>query len=136
MNTQKMIKPLYVVAALYDAALGVAFIVGGKSLFDWLAIPVPNHLGYIQFSAALLLVFALMSAAIARDPVKNRNLIPYGILLKISYCSVVLFHWINPENQGVELQNWWKGFCVADGVFLILFFCAWRTLGKSAGEEA
>ncbi len=129
-----MIKPLYVVAAIYDVVLGVAFLFFGDFIFEHFMpeIAQPNHPAYLQFPAALLLVFALMYAAIARDPVRNRNLIPYGILLKISYCSVILWHW-----TGEGLQAWiWKPFCVFDGVFLVLFFCAWRSLGKSAGEEA
>ncbi len=127
-----MIKPLYVVAALYDVALGVAFLLFGDLVFEKFmpGIEKPNHPGYVQFPAALLLVFGLMYAAIARDPVRNRNLIPYGILLKISYCSVILWHWTTLQ------ASIWKTFCVFDGVFLVLFFCAWRTLGKSAGEEA
>ena len=130
MNTHKMIKPLYRAAALYDAILGMAFLFAGNFVFEKFMpeIAKPNHDGYIQFPAALLLVFALMYAAIARDPVRNRNLIPYGILLKVSYCSVILWHWITGN-----LQAWiWKPFCILDIVFLVLFVCAWRATGKTA----
>ena len=126
-----MIKPLYFVAAIYDAILGIAFLCAADSVFEQFmpGIDLPNHDGYIQFPAALLLVFALMYAAIARNPVRNRNLIPYGILLKVSYCSVILYHW-------TTLQAWiWKPFCIVDIIFLVLFVYTWRATGKSAGAQ-
>jgi hypothetical protein len=90
----------------------------------------PNHPGYVQFSAALLLVFAVMFAAIARQPVRNRGLIPYGILLKVSYCAVVFYHWFT-----TGIPNMWKPFAVVDFVFLILFVWAWKTTGAMSSGE-
>ncbi len=133
MDSQKLIKPLYLVAAIYDAVLGIAFLFAGNSVFEKFMpeIEKPNHDGYIQFPGALLLVFALMYAAIARNPVRNRNLIPYGILLKVSYCSIVLCHWTTGE-----LQAWiWKPFCIIDIIFLVLFVYTWRATGKSVGAQ-
>jgi hypothetical protein len=83
-------------------------------------------MGYVQFPAALLLIFALMFLAIARDPVGRRHLIPYGILLKVSYCGVVFFHWFT---AGVPYM--WKPFAVIDIVFLALFGWAYGSLRRS-----
>lgn len=116
---------LFVVAAIYDGLLGVAFLFGSGALFQWLGVTPPNHPGYVQFPAALLIVFAVMFMAIAINPVRNRNLIPYGIMLKVSYCSVVIFHWFTTGIPGM-----WKPFCIADLVFLLLFSRAWTVLGK------
>jgi hypothetical protein len=80
----------------------------------------------VQFPAALLIVFALMFIAIAREPVRNRNLIPYGILLKVSYCSIAFYHWSVGGIPGM-----WKPFAVFDLVFLILFGLAYLSLGKA-----
>ena len=52
----------------------------------------PNHWGYVQFSAALLIIFGLMFLAAARRPIANRNLLPYCFLLKIAYSGVVFDH--------------------------------------------
>jgi len=82
-----------------------------------------NHFGYAQFPGALLIVFALMYLAIARRPVANRNLIPYGMLLKVSYCGVVFYHWLSAGIPGM-----WKPFAVIDLVFLILFAWAYRAI--------
>jgi hypothetical protein len=42
----------------------------------------PNHPAYVQFPAALLIIFVLMFVTIARDPARFRHLIPFGVLLK------------------------------------------------------
>jgi len=114
---------LFYVAALYDGVLGVAFLVAAPSLFEWVGVTPPNHFGYVQFPAALLIVFALMFVAIARNPAANRRLIPYGILLKISYCSVVFYHWFT-----TGIPYIWKPFAIADLVFLALFIWAYTEL--------
>jgi hypothetical protein len=121
------IRVLFVVAALYDGILGIAFLVAAPALFEWVGVTPPNHFGYVDFPAALLIVFALMFLAIARHPAANLNLIPYGILLKVSYCAVVFYHWFT---AGVPVI--WKPFAVADLAFLVLFAWAYAALKKLA----
>ena len=131
MKTKASIKVLFIVAAVYDGVLGAAFLFASGALFEWFSVTPPNHPGYVQFPAALLIVFAVMYMAIAMNPVRNRNLIPYGILLKVSYCGVVLFHWLTSGIPGM-----WKPFCLFDLVFLILFVWAWAVLhGKKTQNE-
>ena len=125
MKSPSLIPILFCVAAIYDAVLGVVFLLAPTQVFDWLNIPPPNHVGYVQFPAALLVVFALMYAAVALKPQENRNLIPYGILLKVSYCGVVLLHWVSSDLPWI-----WKPFFIADLVFLALFVWAWRAIGE------
>jgi len=128
MKARKMISGLFMVAALYDGILGAAFLVAGASVFRLFGVTPPNHMGYIHFPAALLVVFAAMFVAIALYPAKNRNLIPYGMLLKVSYCGVVFFHWLTAGIPGM-----WKPFCIIDLLFLVLFAWAWQALGKAGG---
>jgi len=130
MRTKRAITALFIVSALYDGLLGAAFLFASGALFQWCGVTPPNHPGYVQFPAALLIVFAVMFAAIAMNPVKNRNLIPYGMLLKLSYCGVVLFHWFT---AGIPFM--WKPFCIADLFFLILFVWAWTVIGKETLEN-
>jgi len=111
---------LFWIAALYDGVLGLVFLVAPELPFRLFETTPPNHVGYVQFPAALLITFGVMFAAIARDPVGNRNLILYGILLKISYCGVVFFHWFS---TGVPWM--WKPFAILDLLFLGLFALAW-----------
>lgn len=121
MKPPKWIVPLFWLAAVYDGVLGLLFIVAPKLPFETFDVTLPNHLGYVQFPAALLVIFALMFVAVARDPVANRNLIPYGILLKVAYCAVTLAYWTTTDVPGM-----WKPLAVADVVMGLLF--AWAYL--------
>src|SRR3989338_10962109 len=95
MNIPKWIKPLFTVAGLYDSILGILFLITPVKLFNAANVVLPNHIGYVQFPAMLLVVFGIMFLNIARNPRANKNLILYGILLKFSYCAVVFPHWLN-----------------------------------------
>ena len=117
---------LFVVAALYDGLLGLAFLAAPAAVFEWAAVTPPNHLGYVHFPAALLIIFAMMFAAIARRPREKRDLIPFGILLKVSYCGVAGYHWIV-----AGIPNMWKPFVAIDLAFLVLFAIAHRSLGRT-----
>lgn len=131
MRTKRAITALFIVSAIYDGVLGAAFLFGSGALFQWFGVTPPNHPGYVQFPAALLIVFAVMFMAIAMNPVKNRNLIPYGIMLKASYCGVILFHWFTAGLPGM-----WKPFCIFDLVFLVAFAWAGTALrGEKAQNE-
>ena len=130
MNSIKWITLLFYVAAAYDGILGAAFIFLPFSIFSWFNVTPPNHPGYIHFPAALLIVFAVMFIKIARAPIRNRNLIPYGILLKASYCSVVIWHWFSGG-----LPDMWKPFAVFDVIFGLLFLLAYSALGNKQSSS-
>lgn len=125
MRTIRWISLLFAAAAIYDGVLGLAFIVFPAALYQRFGVTPPNHWGYVEFAAALLIVFALMFANIARRPAANRNLIPYGILLKVAYCAVVFRYWLT-----VEIPDMWKPWAVADVVFALLFLWAYTALGR------
>lgn len=126
MKTKRAIPLLFLMAAVYDGLLGAVFLFAAGAVFEGFGVTPPNHLGYVQFPAALLLVFAVMFLAVAANPPRNRNLIPYGILLKVSYCGVVALHWFT-----AGLPHMWKPFWAFDLLFLVLFVWAWTTLGKT-----
>jgi len=125
MKNKKGIQILFSIAAIYDGVLGIVFIFIPNFIFKLFQVTPPNHMGYVQFPAALLIVFALLFIAIARNPKENRNLIPYGMLLKVSYCSVVFGYWFTTGISGM-----WKPFAIFDLIFLILFIMAYQYLGK------
>jgi hypothetical protein len=129
MKSKSMIRVLFLIAALYDGVLGVAFLFGSGGIFDWLGVTPPNHPGYAQFPAAILLIFTLMFLAVAMNPVKNRGLIPYGMLLKVAYCSVVFFHWFTSGIPGM-----WKPFALLDVGFFFLF--AWALVALRGNDTA
>lgn len=116
------IKPLFHVSALYDGLLGLAFLLFWPAIFAALKVTPPNHAGYVQFPALLLLIFAAMFLQIARDPVRNGHLIAYGIALKIAYCGTVFFHELT-----TGLPPMWVWCAWIDLAFLVLFVVAWRS---------
>ena len=127
MAKKRLISLLFLAAALYDGALGVTFLILPTMLFDIFGVTLPNHLGYVRFPAALLIVFAIMFLAIAVRPAANRGLIPYGILLKASYCGIVFYYWFT---GGIPFM--WKPFAIADLGFGLLFAAAYVHLGAKA----
>jgi len=114
-------KPLFYIAALYDGLLALLFLFFWRDVFAHFNITPPNHPGYVQFPALLLIIFGLLFLQIARDPAANRDLIVYGILLKIAYSGTVFWHHFT---GGVpSMWIWWAW---ADVAFLVLFVVAWR----------
>jgi hypothetical protein len=116
------IKPLFIIAALYDGVLAIAFLFFASPLFQWFGVTPPNHLAYVKFPALLLLIFAAMFFRIATDPVKNRDLIPYGIALKIAYSGTAFWYQLT---QGIP--SMWIPWAWADLGFLVLFVIAWKS---------
>ena len=130
MKKKPVIRWLFALAALYDGALGVAFLFAAGPIYRLFGVPEPNHFAYVQFPAALLVVFALMFASVATDPGGNRNLIPYGVLLKVSYAAVVILHWL-----GGNMPGMWKPFALIDVAMALLFVWAYGVLGRHAGAR-
>lgn len=131
MTRTPLVKVLFYVAALYDGILGVAFLFAAPAVFELVGLPPLEHFGYVHFAAALLIVFALMFLAVARNPMANRGLIVYGMLLKVSYCAIVLYHW-----GAGGISDIWKPFAFADLAFLALFAWAWASLGRAPSAPA
>ena len=131
MKAARWIQGVFGVAALYDALLGITFLVMPWWLFQTLEVTPPNHWGYVQFPAALLIIFAVMFAAIARDPAGNRGLIPYGIGLKVAYCTITFTYW---ASSGIPAM--WKPFAVIDVLMTVLFVWAFVVLGAASRGTA
>jgi hypothetical protein len=111
---------LFAVAGLYDFLIGLAFFLAGPQLFNATGTPYPNHWGYAQFGSLMLVIFGIMFFAVAYDPIANRNLMPYGMLLKASYTGIVAYYWVT-----VDCPWLFKPFAVVDAVMLLLFLLAY-----------
>lgn len=117
------IRLLFVVAAIYDFVIGLVFLLYGPQLFDSAGVPQPNHWGYIQFGSLMLIIFGVMFFVIAVAPLANRNLIPFGMLLKASYCGLTFYYW-----STTDLPSLFKPFAIIDLIMLALFALAFRKL--------
>jgi hypothetical protein len=125
-SRDRIISVIFALSGVYDGLLGLAFLVWPATLFTFFHVTPPNHYGYVQFPAAILLIFGVMFFQVAAAPRSNRNLMPYGILLKVAYFGVVFAYWFT---RG--LPNMWKPFAVIDVAFALLFFWSWRQLRVS-----
>lgn len=127
MKHRNSISVLFYVAAVYEGALGLLFLFWAGAVFVAADVPPPNHMGYVQFPAALLITFGIMFCQIARGPERSYMFIPYGILLKASYCAVVFSYWFSSG-----IPDLWKPWALADLVFAIAFAWAYLTLRAAA----
>jgi hypothetical protein len=115
------IKVLFTIGGIYDALLGAAFLFCGAAIYHVTGVTPPNHFGYIQFPALLLIIFGVMFLRVAADPVKNRDLMLYGVALKASYSGVAFWHQLHGGIPTLFIPWAW-----ADLVFLVLFLLAWK----------
>jgi hypothetical protein len=127
---EKILKVFFIISAAYDGILGLAFLFFAPGIFAYFAVTPPNHPAYIQFPALLLLIFAWIFLRIAENPVKERDLIPFGAALKGAYCGVAFY---NDILYGIPKM--WLPWAWADLVFLILFLAAWKAIGTLEGRQ-
>jgi len=121
------IRLLFLLSGLYDLGIGLAFLGFGPRIFEQTGVPEPNHWGYIHFASLMLVIFGAMFLAVSFNPWGNRNLIPFGMLLKISYVGLVAYYW---TAGGVPWL--FKPFLFIDAVMLVLFFLAYTRLQRPA----
>ena len=126
MNTTWM-RWLFMVAGVYDAGLAVAFLSFGPRIFGAFGVTPPNHWGYLQFPALLLVVFAVMFFRIAADPIRRRELMLYGAGLKAAYCLTTFGHELSGGIPGM-----WMPWAWLDLLFLASFLLAWSRTGRAA----
>lgn len=122
-------KGLFYVSALYDGLLGLVFLFFWPRIFEYFHVTPPNHPGYVQFPALLLIIFGLLFLQIAGDPAANRDLIKYGIYLKIAYVGIVFWYRFT-----TGIPTMWIWCACIDIVFLILFIIAIK--GREARSTA
>lgn len=128
--TVKWNRALFVVAALYDGALGLAFFLAHPRIYAAFEVTPPNHPAYVEFPALLLVVFAAMFLQIASDPLRYRGLIPYGMALKASYAGLAFWY-----EAKIGIPAMWLPWAWIDLAFLVLFAASWASLapGRSRG---
>ena len=116
MNSIILSRIVFAISGIYDLFLGIVFLFFPLFAFDLFNVTYPNHLVYVQFPAALLLIFAVMFFSIAKDPVGKRSFIPYGVMLKVAYSGIVFWYWLF-----ADIPDIWKPFAIADLLFIIVF---------------
>ena len=125
-----LVRGLFLVAAIYDGVLGLIFLFKPGFAFELFEVVPPNHFGYVQFPAILLLIFAAMFLRVAREPMANRFIMLYGAALKAGYSGLVFYYLVT---TGVPAM--WVPWAWADLVFLVLFLWSWHYTGLLTPAE-
>ena len=126
----KNIKALFVVSAAYDFFLGLVFLMNFRAVYNYFGITLPNHPGYVQFPAALIMIFGIGFLFVAKDPLGNRNIIKLGVLLKIAYSGIVLSYAAIGRVPFI-----WIPFAWMDIVFLLMFLWALYSMKSIENNE-
>ncbi|MDH5515226.1 MAG: hypothetical protein OEY45_08710 [Gammaproteobacteria bacterium] len=121
----KWIKLVFIAAGIYDGVLAFSFLLMPEAIFNHYQVEPPNHFGYVEFPAMLLLIFAVMFFRVAVNPVKCRELMLYGAALKFSYAFVVFRY---AMTTGVPFM--WIPWAWVDSAFLVLFLMSWYRTGR------
>jgi hypothetical protein len=109
--TDQWIRVVFIIAGIYDGMLGMVFLFMPEAIFAFYAVTPP--------------IFAIMFFRIAMDPVRFRELMLYGVGLKVAYCSLV-FKYVMID----DVPTMWVPWAWLDLVFLVAFLMAWYRTWK------
>ena len=110
-------RTFFLVAALYDIVLGVAFFFLFAPLFAALGIPLPNNTSYIHLTAGFVFVQGLGYWLVYQDAPANLGIVKLGIVYKAIFAGLGFFYLA----IGQLLHPVFLLFAVADLVFLVGF---------------
>ena len=127
----EMIRLTFLVAALYDVLLGLAFGLFFKPIYAMFGVTLPNHDAYVQLSAILVLIFGIGFYMVYRRPHQGRPIIVLGILMKLGFAAVVLGHLVLGS-----IPSLYVPFAVLDLVFAVAFVAAYVSLEPAVTGES
>jgi hypothetical protein len=91
---QKMFyRSFFILLGIYDFLLGLVFALFYPVIYNHFKIVLPNHPAYIQLIALFLMSAAVGNFLIARNILKNTDLVIVRILMKASFAFVVFFNY-------------------------------------------
>jgi len=127
-SRKRYYRGLFLVAAIYDGVLGIAFTFFYQPVFELLDVTPPES-GYIPLLGAFLFVIGVAYFLIYRgDLSRNRDMIFVGTLYKLAYSSVVFVYWAIGDVPHVLFAAL---FGIADMVFFVLMLECYLYLGRS-----
>lgn len=110
-------KTFFLVAALYDLALGVAFMVAGPSILGAIGMTLPPHIAYIHLAAVFVFTQGLSYGLAWLDPMGNLGLVRTGVAYKAGYVGLVVVYLVTNQLPSVFFVPW----AVLDALFLVGF---------------
>jgi hypothetical protein len=122
-------RTFFLVAAIYDIVLGVAFFVLYGPLFSALGIELPNNTSYIHLTAAFVFTQGLGYWFVYQDPAANLGIVKLGVVYKAIFSGLAFYYFA----IGELLHPVFMVFGVADLLFLVGF---WLFLRRPTGVTA
>lgn len=110
-------KQFFLVAAVYDAVLGLAFFFLYNPLFHALGIALPPNTSYIHITSAYIFVQGLSYWFVSRSPIRNSDIVIVGIVYKAIFSGLAFYYLA----IGQLLSGIFIVFAVLDLIFLVLF---------------
>lgn len=132
---EKYYRTLFMVSAVYDVALGMAFTFFGATIFAALGIgdKLPAFAGYITLPGAFVMVIGVACGLIARgDLPRNTDLILICALYKLAYAATVFYYWCAASLPHAAFG----AFAVADAIFFVLMMECFLQVKKTAVPKA
>lgn len=120
---REWIRPLFVVAGLYDLILGLGYLFTYQALYRHFGVMLPNHPAYVQLNALFVTIFGIGFLLVAGAPERNRDIIRLGILLKLAYSGIVLTYYFMGN-----MPSMWMIWAICDLLFVVAFVAALRVL--------
>ena len=82
----------FLVAAVYDIALGIAFLVAGEQVIDAIGMQRPPHVAYIQLAAVFVMIQGISYLFPWHDAPANRGVIWVGVIYKAGYAALAAWY--------------------------------------------
>lgn len=117
------IKGLFAIAACYDIGAGLIFCLFYVPLYRAMNLILPEHPGYLQLASLYIAVFGIGFAFVACSPEENKGIVVLGILMKLVFAGVILYHYFFTIAPKIYVF-----FALCDTVFVALFLMAYRSL--------
>ena len=119
----KWIKVLFIIAGICDLLIGAALFLASPQIFRLTNVPVPGHIGFVQFPALMIVIVGALFLHIAANPEGRRELIPYLTCVKIAFSGLVFWYQLT-----IGIPAAWLPLAWCDVGYIILFVIAWRSL--------
>jgi len=121
---------LFLVAAVYDMALGLAFVFLYRPIFEWLGMTLPPHVAFIHLPALFIFVQGLSYWIVYRDPLANLGLVKVGVIYKASYSALAAYYLLTDQIPAMFFA--WFG--LFDFFFFLGFvwFLRWARRGATS----
>ncbi|MCJ7712294.1 MAG: hypothetical protein MUQ32_15855 [Chloroflexi bacterium] len=118
----------FLVAAVYDIVLGIAFFFFATRIFEWLGMAAPPHISYFQLPAVFVFVQGVSYLFVWADPLRNLGLVKVGVLYKAGYAGLAAYYLVTDQIPAVFFA-WF-------GLFDLLFLIGFVWFLRRAGREA